>query len=529
MNVVSRTVSRTWRRAALTSAIPITSTQCRQAHNYPRNTKPPSDITPEPWRAPKRLPGRGPRRRQIPDKAEILPQWVDKQTGRSFTVAWYDKGLILLDYDSGNGYEFHPTQLRDGCTCKKCRDPSSGNKTFASTEIPTGIVIKNVKSNPDEGLIIRLKRDLTTSDQDSHIVKLSGEWMRNLLTRSPDDGSSARLTARRRFGVEHWDGASFAARAHKIDYEDYMAEGPRFWDAVRDLARFGLVFLKNVPHDKNSVVTITERIANIRETFYGRTFDVKAKPQAENVAYTSGYLGLHQDLLYLDPPPQIQILHCMENSCAGGESLFSDGDRIGRMLWQLREQVPISNLAHIAVPYAYDNNGHRYARQRPLLNPDIPGGNIYGNFFWSPPFQGEFSRPLDMYRWIKAAQIFESSVNDPQAVYKTKMAPGDCVLFDNIRVLHGRTAFDAAGGSRWLRGAYISGEDFFSTASHAPASHAAALSDVAGLWDEEAHMVELGGTGWFRELGEKVRRVQDSIQSDQIDPAVRGRGREENR
>ena len=82
-------------------------------------------------------------------------------------------------------------------------------------------------------------------------------------------------------------------------------------------------------------------LANIRETFYGRTFDVRAKPNAENVAYTSGYLGLHQDLMYLEPPPMIQVLHCMDNSCAGGESLFSDGDRVGR----LARRLPLSARA----------------------------------------------------------------------------------------------------------------------------------------------------------------------------------------
>ena len=46
------------------------------------------------------------------------------------------------------------------------------------------------------------------------------------------------------------------------------------------------------------------------------------------------------------------------------------------------------------------------------------------------------------------------------------MAPGDCVLFDNRRVLHARRAFAVsdAGTERWLRGAYIDRDPFVSRA-----------------------------------------------------------------
>jgi hypothetical protein len=35
------------------------------------------------------------------------------------------------------------------------------------------------------------------------------------------------------------------------------------------------------------------------------------------------------------------------------------------------------------------------------------------------------------------------------------MQEGECVIFNNRRVLHGRKAFDAEGGERWLKGAYV--------------------------------------------------------------------------
>lgn len=44
------------------------------------------------------------------------------------------------------------------------------------------------------------------------------------------------------------------------------------------------------------------------------------------------------------------------------------------------------------------------------------------------------------------------------------MKPGECVIFDNRRVLHARKAFEVGdqGKERWLRGAYIDKDPFLS-------------------------------------------------------------------
>src|SRR6201999_1481851 len=91
---------------------------------------------------------------------------------------------------------------------------------------------------------------------------------------------------------------------------------------------------------------------------------------------------------------------------------------------------------------------------------------------WSPPFQAPFaahsvrkqtkSLPLEMVgqkfeSWRAAAQIFSSLIHRPNGIYERLMKPGECVIFDNRRVLHARKAFEVgdAGKERWLRGAYL--------------------------------------------------------------------------
>ena len=51
-----------------------------------------------------------------------------------------------------------------------------------------------------------------------------------------------------------------------------------------------------MPLERDAVERVVLRIGPIRETFFGRTWDVVNVPSASNIAYTSVELGLHQDL-----------------------------------------------------------------------------------------------------------------------------------------------------------------------------------------------------------------------------------------
>ncbi|KAL6897643.1 hypothetical protein GGI43DRAFT_98064 [Trichoderma evansii] len=390
------------------------------------------------------------------------------------SIAWTDKFLFVEDPATENGRRaLKPATLRDSCPCPLCRDTSSGQKTFSSVEIPVEIGLEHVKPTK-KGLEIKFLNDIPrfVENGQEHVMVLPWESVDLSLKRKgmEDVSLPRKRSVLRRTGVVYWDRDTIAQQVRKIDYAEFMKDDSEaFWDVIIDICRFGLVYLKNVPRDEESVVRITTRIANIRETFYGRTFDVRAKPNAENVAYTSGYLGLHQDLLYLDPPPMIQVLHCMDNSCAGGESLFSDGERVGRLLWPFITRHRMAPLAEHHVPYQYGKNGYHYFSSRYVIDGNTSG---FQNVYWSPPFQGKYLSPVkDIRQWIEPARIFASLINDKEAIHEHKMESGDCVLFDNLRVLHGRNAFDTSaegGGARWLRGAYIAAEDFLSRAAHIP-------------------------------------------------------------
>ena len=57
---------------------------------------------------------------------------------------------------------------------------------------------------------------------------------------------------------------------------------------------------------------------------------------------------------------------------------------------------------------------------------------------------------------------FSDLVESEENLYEYRLQEGECVIFNNRRVLHGRRQFDTATGMRWLKGAYIDTDVFMS-------------------------------------------------------------------
>ena len=63
----------------------------------------------------------------------------------------------------------------------------------------------------------------------------------------------------------------------------------------------------------------------VRETNYGRLFDVRVDATPANLAFTGLPIAPHTDNPYRDPVPTVQLLHCLASAADGGDSGLVDG------------------------------------------------------------------------------------------------------------------------------------------------------------------------------------------------------------
>ncbi|KAI9731953.1 MAG: hypothetical protein M1834_004404 [Cirrosporium novae-zelandiae] len=386
------------------------------------------------------------------------------------------KALIVTGKQATSTFPY--TFLRDLCSCPHCIDPSTTQKQFQSSDIPENITIKAVRID-EQGCHLYWDHDIDGYGED-HVTNFSCNWLSNQadsmgLEEKPNGLPNESPWGKDAISVFPKLGENFSCG---LEYSDICQEDSSLLTALRHLKEYGLVFIHNVPDSPNSIEVITSRIGGLRHTFYGKTWDVKSKPNAENVAYTNKHLGLHMDLLYMADPPGLQLLHCLRSSCNGGESIFSDALNAAVILRWSRIEL-FKSLLQFPVSYRYFNGDQRYHYTRPTIEldnfPTFETGDLlvtdhYAQIHskikhvnWSPPFQAPFtprrafpSTFSESFRlYLAAAREFDKIVNSPDMVLEKRLEPGQCVIFNNRRVLHARKAFDTNSGERWLKGGYV--------------------------------------------------------------------------
>ncbi|MCJ1481872.1 hypothetical protein MMC06_002032 [Schaereria dolodes] len=375
-------------------------------------------------------------------------------------------------------YTYDCIYLRDACSCPRCVDPSTTQKLFETSTIPSDVGVKRKQLLSNGSLQIEWKNDIP--GYEDHISQFSVQFFK--------DGKNytTRLKASQNMApCWKWNRRIMMERNLEINYREYMDSNSVLHAALKHLQLSGILFLRDVPSDPAAIGSIANRIGPIRNTFYGSTWDVRSVPSAKNVAYTARDLGFHMDLLYMADPPGLQLLHCIKASAQGGESLFSDGFNALATLRRLAPDL-VYSLGTYSVTYRYKNNGQWYQYSRPSIEydhvvvPDADAGTIQegsqGNVAainWSPPFQAPFevdtgssnfrggrATESRLRQYVAAARRFKALVEDDDAIYETKMEAGTCVIFNNRRVLHARRAFSEDHGERWLRGAYLDTDVF---------------------------------------------------------------------
>jgi gamma-butyrobetaine dioxygenase len=264
--------------------------------------------------------------------------------------------------------------------------------------------------------------------------------------------------------IELWASAESLAGSRPIDFDAYLTDDGVLAQALQRVARLGIVFLAGAGERPLAVERAVARFGYIRETNYGRLFDVREEAAPSHLAYTAAGLELHTDNPYRDPEPTLQLLHVIEAADVGGESQFVDGFAQAEVL---RREAPgrFRVLAATPVEFAFlGPAGERYAARAPVIEV-APDGRLKAMRVNHRALRPPALASGVVEAWYDAYLNLYQRLHAPAARLQRKLVPGDMVMFDNRRVLHGRSAYGGAGGRRWLQGCYAERDGLYATLS----------------------------------------------------------------
>ena len=352
----------------------------------------------------------------------------------------------------GHMLRFPAVWLRDNCPCTECLDPVSGQKLNDITELPDDVAV-SVVEDAGESVVV-------TFTPDRHRSVFLRSWLAAHALGDGGDGDHGDdRDGRTEDDKDLWSPADLDRRPEE-SWPCYLGEPADRARALDAVLRWGFVLLHGVPAEPGMVLEVAESFGFVRETNYGRLFDVRVEPRPGNLAFTSRRILPHTDNPYRDPVPTVQLLHCLSAADDGGDTGLVDGFAAAAEL-RATDRATFDLIARTPVPFGYKDKSTELRASQPLIQLS-PRGRIRGIRFNNRSAQ-PLRRPYpDVVAFYAAYRRWARLLARPERQLNLRLAPGDCLVFDNTRIMHARTAFSVTGG-RHLQGCYADLDGLAST------------------------------------------------------------------
>jgi [2-(trimethylamino)ethyl]phosphonate dioxygenase len=360
-----------------------------------------------------------------------------------------DGGRVVEVPLGGQGHRFHALWLRDNARDAATRSPGNGQRLITILDIPA-------ETRVGEARMVNGMLSLRF-EPEGKVINYDGDW----LAAHAYDGARQRSAGWTGPAIERWD-SRLLNRVPSESWGQVTTERAALGRWLAAVRRYGFAVMTGTPTEPGTLCKVAELFGYVRETNYGRLFDVRAEVNPNNLAYTNLGLQAHTDNPYRDPVPTLQILACLENSVDGGDSIVVDGFKVAERL-QAEDPRSFALLSRHCVRFAYEGSqGVRLRSKRPMIELG-PDGELIAVRFNNRSAAAFTDIPFDeMDAFYAAYRRFAELIEDPAMEVTFKLKPGELFIVDNTRVLHARKSFSGSG-KRWLQGCYADKDGLLST------------------------------------------------------------------
>lgn len=380
---------------------------------------------------------------------------------------------ILLELDSGEAARYPSYWLRDHCLCSTCSHAHTHQRQLDTFTLDPSVKASSVTST-NNGL------EVTWSGDDPHVSVFPWPW---LSEHSPFPTSRINTTARHQ-ASRQWEPFLPSSRRPQTSFDTLNTHAGRS-SLFSQIHKHGLAFIPQTPPSPEATVELLAALGPIRHTHYGGFWDFTSEANPIDTAYTNLSLPLHTDNTYFNDPAGLQLFHLLSHGPSsttpqpgdftptlGGESTFADGFAAADALYRtspssyhILSTTPIVFAAEGSPAGPFRNN-LLHVHGAPVLNHADPSRSKsfspstltqvrWNNCDRSP--LTTFTSHSAMISWYQAAKLWAEILESGDFQVDVKLEPGEPVVFDNWRVLHGRRAFE---GKRRMCGAYVAMDDF---------------------------------------------------------------------
>jgi gamma-butyrobetaine dioxygenase len=355
------------------------------------------------------------------------------------------KGGVGVAFADGHESQFPAIWLRHNCECRECGSTCTARRELRLTDIPIGIKASRAVIAADGSLEV-------TWEPGGHRSHYPASWLRGHCL-------SAKERSGRRLKPTLWSPGT----PDIIRYESFPALADRgrrlaYLERLRD---FGFIILTDIPEGIEATEAVAATVGLLRITNYG-VYELISRPSPQLVGDSSVALAPHTDEPYRHHPPGITFFHVVAQSDHGGESTIVDGFKVAE---QLKAEDPEAFRLLSTIPVDFHRElkeGRIFHASAPIIRVDRHG-------------QLDGLRLLD--RGTAPFDLAESEVDSYYAAYRkllsilydtsnqliVKIRAGEVLVFNNHRLLHGRTAFDASKSFRHVRSANVDLDEFYSS------------------------------------------------------------------
>ncbi|KAL3196761.1 hypothetical protein MRX96_015378 [Rhipicephalus microplus] len=385
---------------------------------------------------------------------------VYKSSENTLCVTFSDNSKCQFSSTLGEYHRISVSQnnLRDSCRCQACVHPPTQEKQLNSAQIDPKIqpLSWDVENNAQLLEVFWPQ----SARRPPHASTYSAEWLHQfsqlfqpkereaepspikvaatpaasaaepMALPQPHDDIKDEAYTNKKSSVILWNRDEIEENPPEVEYEDFMGTRAGLKKMLKNVCKYGISVLKGVPLHELEVISVARRMGYIRETGYGLTFDVR-----------------------YNADPKTHLSYTGE---AGGKSFFVDGFYAAQWLrYNYPEHFKILSTTPVIFSFLDAERDRWFRESWPVISVDYMGklkDIHFSPFSMRPPLLPPQDKVAAYY---EALRLFAQRIEQSTLQYSFYLSPGDLVVLNNRRILHGRTSYDPTKVDRHLKGCYM--------------------------------------------------------------------------